>query len=132
MTSSFEPSSQIIPHGSAFKSHGGRFGYQVIGPCCRLFDRNELPYPSCSLQWRGRQPSWNRIGARFIPDMAAARCPSYAVRGVDAYGNTWQDVITLYDEKLAPELKHFWITKKPQSHAYPEIPLTALAETNHG
>ena len=131
MTSSFEPSSQIIPHGSAFKSHGGRFGYQVIGAVCRLYDRNELPWPSCSLQWRGRQPSWNRVGPRFVADMAAARCPSYAVEGVDAYGNTWQDVITLYDEKLTPELKHFWITRKPQSHDYPELPSTAFSETSH-
>ena len=131
MTSSFEPSSQIIPAGSAFKSHGGRFGYRVLGAVCRIYDREELPWPSCSLQWRGRQPSWNRIGARFIPDIAAARCPSYAVEGVDAYGNTWQDVITLYDEKLTPELKHWWITRKPQSHEYPELPLTAFSETSH-
>lgn len=63
--------------------------------------------------------------------MAAARCPSYQVEGVDAYGTTWKQAITLYDETLTPELKHFWITKKPQSHAYPEIPLTALPEANY-
>lgn len=131
MTSSFEPSSQIIPRGSAFKSHGGRFGYQVIGPVCRLYDREELPWPSCSLAWRGKQPSWNRVGARFIADLAAARCPSYAVKGVDAYGNTWDDVVTLYDEKLAPDLKQWWITRKPQSHAFPELPLSAISEASH-
>lgn len=63
--------------------------------------------------------------------MAAARCPSYAVEGIDAYGNTWKDVITLYGERLDKELKHFWITKKPQNHAYPELPLSAIAENLH-
>ena len=131
MASSFEASSQIIPQGSAFKSHGGRFGYRVIGPVCRLYDREELPWPSCNLTWRGKQPSWNRIGKRFIPDMAAARCPSYAVEGVDAYGNTWQDVITLYDEKLTPALKHFWITKKPRAQDFPELPANSFSGTSH-
>lgn len=131
MTSSFEPSSQIIPQGSAFKSHGGRFGYRVIGPVCRLYDREELPWPSCSLTWKGKQPSWNRIGTRFIPDMAAARCPSYQVEGVDAYGNTWTQSITLYEEKLTKDLKHWWITRKPQASDFPELPSHALSGFTH-
>jgi hypothetical protein len=63
--------------------------------------------------------------------MAAARCPSYEVEGVDAYGTTWTQSITLYDEKLTPGLKNWWITRKPQSHAYPELPSTAFSETSH-
>jgi len=126
-----EPSLQIIPGGSAFKSHGGRFGYRVIGPVCRLYDRNELPWPSCSLSWRGKQPSWNRVGKRLIPDMAAARCPSYQVEGVDAYGNTWTQSMTLYEEKLVSDLKHWWITRKPQSQGYPELPPQSLGDSDH-
>lgn len=131
MTSSFEPSSQIIPQGSAFKSHGGRFGYRVIGPVCRLYDREELPWPSCSLTWKGKQPSWNRIGTRLIPDMAAARCPSYQVEGVDAYGNVWVQPVTLYDEKLTKDLRQWWITRKPQAHAFPELPPSATSLTEN-
>ena len=131
MTSSFEPSSQIIPHGSVFKSHGGRFGYRVIGPCCRLFDRNELPWPCCRLAWKGKEPAWNRIGKRFIPDMAAARCPSYQVEGVDAYGNTWTQSLTLYEEKLTVDLKQWWITRKPQASGDPILPANAFSGTSH-
>ena len=129
--SSIEPSSQIIPEGSCFKSHGGRFGYRVIGPVCRLYDREELPWPSCSLQWRGKQPSWNRVGKRFIADIAAARCPSYQVEGVDAYGNTWEETLTLYSEKLTPDLKQWWITKKPTAHSFPDLPQNALSGISH-
>lgn len=124
-----EPSSQLLPTGSAFKSHGGRFGYRVLGPICRLYDREELPWPSCSLVWRGKQPSWNRVGRRLVPDLAAARCPSYQVEGVDAYGATWEGPITLYDEKLCPDLSQWWITKKPTAASYPQLPLTALSES---
>lgn len=126
MTYEVEPSSQMLPHGAMFKSHGGRFGYEVVGPVCRLYDREELPWPSCSLQWRGKQPSWNRVGKRFVPDLAAARCPSYAVNGVDAYGTTWTTILTIYDETLVPDLKNWWITKKPNTAAFPEAPQSSL------
>lgn len=126
MSYDVEPSSQILHHGAMFKSHGGRFGYEVIGPCCKIYDREELPWPSCSLQWKGKQPSWNRVGKRFVPDLAAARCPSYQVRGVDAYGVTWTQTLTLYDEKLTPELRQWWITKKPVAAPFPGTPQTAL------
>ena len=121
----------MIPGGCAFKSHGGRFGYRVIGPVCRLYDRDELPWPSCSLVWRGKQPSWNRVGKRFIPDIAAARCPSYQVEGVDAYGNSWTQPITLYEEKLTEELRQWWITRKPVALSYPTLPLHALSGSSN-
>ena len=125
MTIHVEPSSQILPSGSAFKSLGGRFGYRVAGPICRIYDREELPYPSCSLQWRGKQPSWNRVGKRFVPDIAAACCPSYQVEGVDAYGNVWKAPVTLYSEKLTPAMRQWWITRKPEAAPYPVAPNTA-------
>lgn len=128
-----EPSSQLLPPGSRFRSPGGRFVYEVLGPVSRLYDREQLPWPSCSLQWRGKQPSWRRIGARYTADLATQRCPSYAVRGIDADGNTWEDVVTIYWEKLTPELRRWWTTKQPQAAAYPALPesaLTNLSESN--
>ena len=122
-----EPSSQLLPSGARFLSPGGRYTYEVIGPVSRLYDREELPWPSCSLVWRGKQPSWNRQGKRFVADLAAQRCPSYAVKGYDADGNTWDDVLTLYWEGLTPELRQWWNTKKPEAAAFPQIPQKALS-----
>lgn len=119
---SIEPSSQLIPAGARFQSPGGRFAYRVEGPICRLYDRAELPWPSCSLVWRGKQPSWNRQGVRFVADLACGRSPSYRVTGADCQGNTWQEDRTLYDEPLTKELRQWWITKKPQAKAWPELP----------
>lgn len=122
-----EPSSQLLPCGSRFASPGGRFVYEVIGPVTRLYDREELPWPCCSLSWRGKSPSWNRIGKRFVADMAAQRSPSYAVIGRDFQGNTWRGVVTIYWEKLTPELKRWWNWKGPAAQQPPAIPQTALS-----
>lgn len=69
--------------GQIFSSPGGTFKYQVIGACCQLYDRDRLPYPCCRLCWRGKEPSWRRVGKRFVPDMAARPKPSYCVQLVD-------------------------------------------------
>lgn len=122
-----EPSQQLIPHGAVFKSPGGRFSYQVLGPCCRLYDRAELPWPSCRLSWKGKQPSWRRIGPRFVPDLAASRCPSYSVIGWDAWGTRWEDVVTIYHEQLAPELRQWWHTRKPHAKEAPPLRAEFLA-----
>ena len=103
------------------RSHGGCFSYKILGPCCRLFDRNELPWPSCSTAWRGKQPSWNRVGKRFVPDIAASRCPSYYVEGVDIQGFKWKQVLTFYDQKLFPEVRDWWYSKVPKHKPYPEL-----------
>jgi hypothetical protein len=108
--------------GSSLRSPGGSFSYVIAGPCCRLFDRDELPWPSCSLQWKGKQPSWNRVGKRFVPDMAAARCPSYAVRGADIHGHEWVQVITVYHERLTKPEKDWWYSKVPTGKSYPLMP----------
>ena len=62
----------IHPHGKRLRSPGGSFLYEVQGPVCRLYDREQLPWPSCSLQWKGKQPSWRRIGRRFVADLSVS------------------------------------------------------------
>lgn len=54
--------------------------------------------------------------------MAASRCPSYAVNAVDQWGNAWQQVLTIYYQRLTSEEKYWWITKKPASKDYPSLP----------
>ena len=105
--------------GKFIRSHGGSLIYVIIAPVCRLYDREELPWPSCSLAWKGKQPSWNRVGARFVPDMAAARCPSYVVEGRDLHGNCWIDVLTFYWDRLDGKTKEWWYYKGPKSKPFP-------------
>lgn len=101
----------LLPHGHTFSSPGGHFTYRVIGPCCRLFDREELPWPCCRLQWRSKEPSWRRIGRRFVPDIAAKRSPSYQVEILNPEYPTEQIVLTLYWTKLSSEQQQWWYTK---------------------
>jgi hypothetical protein len=97
------------------RSYGGSFVYEVQGPICRLYDREELPWPSCSLQWRGKQPSWNRQGPRLVPDLSSSRCPSYYVKAYDHYGHQWQQPLSLYDVKLTKAERSWWVWKGPQA-----------------
>ena len=101
----------IYGYGKKFRSPGGSFAYKVLGPVCKLYDRDELPWPSCSLQWRGKQPSWRRIGRRFVRDLAASRCHSYSVRSVDSAGNEWTQVLTMYYIPLSKAEKEWWYGK---------------------
>lgn len=93
--------------GQVFYSPGGTFKYRVIGACCRLYDRENLPYPCCRLCWRGKEPFWNRIGKRFVPDIAVKRSPSYCVQLVN-YPEAEPFVMTLYWMKLSPEQQQWW------------------------
>ena len=34
---------EFFKTGAIQSSYGGQFSYKVIGPCCRLYDREELP-----------------------------------------------------------------------------------------
>lgn len=111
-----------LPTSKILRSPGGSFVHVVQGPCCRLYDKEELPWPSCSLQWKGKQPSWNRVGPRFVPDMAAAKCPSYAVESYDHHGNCWLDVITLYTEPMPVYTRKWWVWKGPTSASPPATP----------
>ena len=120
-----EAGSVLVPAGASFCSPGGHYRYEVLGPICRLYDREQLPWPCCSLQWHGKQPCWNRHGARYVADMAAARFPSYRVRGSDSSGNSWVEDRSIYGEQLAPALRQWWITRKPVAAFWPDLPQAA-------
>ena len=98
------------PTGYIFQSPGNQFSYRVIGPCCRLFDREQLPWPCCRLQWRGKEPSWRRIGRRLIADFSAKRYPSYCVELL-GYQGAIPLVTTLYTHRLSPPQQHWWYSK---------------------
>ena len=111
----------MIKSGEHITSPGGNFVYTVQGPVCWLFDRDELPWPSCSLQWRGKQPSWNRIGCRFIADIGCKRFESYAVMGIDAWGASWSGVQTFYNRpKLSKEEAKWWYHPRNERQEYPD------------
>ena len=113
--------SELYHPGKKLRSPGGSFFYVVQGPCCQLYDREELPWPSCNLQWRGKQPSWNRIGARFVADISTSRFASYSVKACDTWGHEWEQVLTIYTERLDTPLKKAWYSKVPTGHPYPKF-----------
>ena len=117
---------QLLQHplqtGQIFYSPGGHFSYRAIGPCCRLFDREELPWPCCRLQWRGKEPSWRRIGRRFISDIAARKHPSYCVEILGQESLRQPLVLTLYTVTLPRSVQEWWYSKRPAlSQANPKI-----------
>ena len=105
--------------GQIVKSPGGTFEYRVVGACCRLYDRSNLPFPCCRLSWGGKEPFWNRVGKRLVPDTAAKHSPSYYVQLVD-YPEAEPFVITLYWMKLSPEEQTWWYAKR--------VPVVAAAK----
>ena len=113
----------IIEHGSVHPSVGGNYSYRVIGPCCRLFDREELPWPCSRLAWKSKEPSWRRIGARFVPDIAARRCPSYSVEILQPGSKPVATILTFFSERFTPAMQEWWYSKhfrsKQASNALP-------------
>lgn len=105
----------LLEPGSEHASPGGQYSFRVLGPCCRLFDREELPWPCCRLAWRSKEPSWRRIGRRFVPDLAARRCPSYAVEVLQPGSRPTRTVLTLFALRLTPGLQEWWYSKQPAS-----------------
>ncbi|WP_204140092.1 hypothetical protein [Halomicronema sp. CCY15110] len=105
---------QPWPTGHIFQSPGAHLTYRVIGPCCRLYDREQLPWPCCRLQWRSKEPSWRRIGRRFVPDMATRKFPSYCVE-ILGQSSSKAFVTTLYTTKLSREAQNWWYTKRVQA-----------------
>ena len=105
----------LLDHGSVHSSIGGQFSYRVLGPCCRLYDREELPWPCCRLEWKGREPSWKRVGKRLVPDIAAQRCPSYSVEIIQPGEKSTTTILTSYSERLDSNLEEWWYSKRPRS-----------------
>lgn len=110
-----EPAARLLLVGSIHPSLGGQYSFRVLGPCCRLFDREELPWPCCRLAWRSKEPSWRRVGRRFVADLAARRCPSYVVELLQPGARPTRTVITLFPQRLSPELQEWWYSKQPAS-----------------
>ncbi|MDX2100482.1 MAG: hypothetical protein SFW36_22120 [Leptolyngbyaceae cyanobacterium bins.59] len=105
------PLEHPFANGQIFYSPGAQFAYRVIGPCCRLFDREQLPWPSCRLEWRSKEPSWRRIGRRLIADISTRNHPSYAVEIIGRGARSEPLVITLYHVKLSAEQQEWWHSK---------------------
>jgi hypothetical protein len=103
------------PTGYIFESPGAHLTYRVIGPCCRLYDRHQLPWPCCRIQWRSKEPSWRRIGKRFIADLATRKHPSYCVEIIGQSYRSEPVVMTLYTVKFSAELQNWWHTKRTEA-----------------
>ena len=58
-----------------FKSHGWPVRLRGDRPVCRLYDREELPWPSCSLQWKGKQPRAEPSRKRFVAGLGRGSLP---------------------------------------------------------
>jgi len=105
----------LMEHGSIHSSPGGQYSFRVIGPCCRLFDREDLPWPCSRLTWRSKEPSWRRIGKRFVPDIAARRCPSYSVDLLHPGSKPAMTVITLFSSRFTSRMQEWWYSRQPRS-----------------
>jgi hypothetical protein len=103
------------PTGYVFESPGAHLTYRIIGPCCRLYDREQLPWPCCRIQWRSKEPSWRRIGQRLVIDLATRKHPSYCVEIVGQSYRSKPIVMTLYTVKLPAEQQHWWHTKRSKA-----------------
>jgi len=112
---------KLLDSGDWISSPGGSFSYEILGPVCVLFDREELPWPCCRISWKGKEPSWRRIGPRYVADLAARRCHSYSVIGHDSWGNKWQQVLTMYNERLDNETQRWWYWKAVPNQSPPEF-----------
>lgn len=113
-----EPLQHPWSTGHLFESPGAHLTYRIVGPCCRLYDREQLPWPCCRIQWRSKEPSWRRVGRRFIVDLSTRKHPSYCVEIVGQSYRSDPIVMTLYTVKLSAQLQNWWHTKrlKPEQH----------------
>ena len=102
---------EFFKTGSVQSSYGGQYSYKVIGPCCRLYDREELPWPCSRLAWRSKEPSWRRIGSRFVADMASRKCPSYSVQILEPGSKPVETVITFFQRNFLLIYKNGGIAK---------------------
>jgi hypothetical protein len=115
-----------LPSGSIVHSPGGQFRYRIIGPCCRLFDREQLPWPCCRIQWHSKEPSWRRIGNRFVADMAAKRYSTYSVELMGYENVPEPTLLTLYTDRLSPQVQDWWYTRPRPSLPIAPIPAVTI------
>lgn len=115
-----DPNNHPLITGAIFHSFGGSFAYRVVGPICRLYDREQLPWPCCRLSWRGKEPSWRRIGSRYVSDIATKGYPSYSVELWDQLNECWygQSIFTFYLLRPAFKSNQWWYQKYKPSHGY--------------
>ncbi len=112
---SIEAIDYLMSHDSIHTSVGGQYSFRIIGPCCRLYDREQLPWPCCRLAWRSKEPSWRRIGKRFVPDIAAQKCPSYSVEILQPGFKPTRTVLTLFQDRFQSDLQEWWYSRHPRS-----------------
>ena len=75
------------------------------------------------MQLKGKQPSWNRIGRRFVGDIAVKRFPSYSVIGIDKSGHTWEQVVTDYTYLNSSAMRKWWYSNTPPAgKPFPNYP----------
>jgi len=110
--SALEPLQHPWPTAHLFESPGAHLTYRIVGPCCRLYDREQLPWPCCRIQWHSKEPSWRRIGRRFIVDLSTRKHPSYCVEIVGQSYRSDPIVMTLYTVKLSAQQQDWWHTKR--------------------
>jgi hypothetical protein len=116
-----QPEHHPLPHGQIINSPGCHFTYRIIGPCCRLFDRDTLPWPCCRLEWHSKEPSWRRVGKQLVIDMASRNSPSYSVEIIGQDAKPESMVITLYPIKFTATQREWWHSRKPTTMALPPI-----------
>ena len=126
-----ENQSHPLPSGTIIPSLGGHFTYRVVGPCCRLFDREQLPWPCCRIQWRGKEPSWRRIGRRFTPDLAAKKAPSYSVEVLEPGCTEEKIILTIYSDRLSQEQRDWWYSRRRSAAIEPPRHDQVQAPSNH-
>ena len=105
----------LMEYGEVYPSIGGQYSFRVVGPCCRLYDREELPWPCSRLAWKSKEPSWRRIGPRFVPDIAARRCPSYSVELLQPGCKPIKTILTLFSSRFESHMQEWWYSRHPRS-----------------
>lgn len=102
----------LLKNGDRISSPGGSYTYEIVSLVCPLYDRAQMPWPCCSLEWHGKSPSWRRVGKQLVPDVATKGHPSYVVKIVGVKNST-PSIVTLYYVKLTEDLENWWRSKTP-------------------